>query len=226
MISSRVLISGFAGLCLGVSALTGQAFAQSATTAAASSEAVVQVASAETKPKAKKTEKKKASAPKSGQNRYNIDPKFQAQVVSFSGYPVGTIVVDPAKRFLYLVESAGSARRYGIAVGKVGMEFKGSGTISAKREWPRWIPTKDMIERNPAQYGRHKNGMDGGLGNPLGSRAMYLFQGNKDTYIRIHGTTQPWTIGSSASNGCFRMTNEDVMDLYERVNLGATVVVL
>lgn len=83
-----------------------------------------------------------------------------------------------------------------------------------------------MVKRNPQHYGRIKNGMDGGLGNPLGSRALYLFQGNKDTYIRIHGTIQPWTIGSAASNGCFRMTNEDVMELYERVNLGATVVVL
>ncbi len=98
--------------------------------------------------------------------------------------------------------------------------------MSAKREWPRWIPTKEMIERNPAQYGRYKNGMDGGPGNPLGSRAMYLFQGNKDTYIRIHGTTQPWTIGSPASNGCFRMTNDDILDLYDRVGMGAKVVVL
>lgn len=226
MISSRVLIAGFAGLCLGVSALASQSFAQSANTAAASSESAVQVASAETQPKAKKPAKKKPSASNVGQGKYNIDPKFRPQVVSFSGYPDGTIVVDPAKRFLYLVESAGSARRYGIAVGKVGMEFKGTGTISAKREWPRWIPTKEMIERSPAQYARYKNGMDGGMGNPLGSRAMYLFQGNKDTYIRIHGTTQPWTIGSSASNGCFRMINEDVMDLYDRVSLGANVVVL
>ncbi len=98
--------------------------------------------------------------------------------------------------------------------------------MNAKREWPRWIPTKEMIERNPAHYARFKNGMDGGPGNPLGSRAMYLFQGNKDTYIRIHGTVQPWTIGSSASNGCFRMTNDDVLDLYDRVGLGTEVVVL
>lgn len=228
MISSRVLIAGFSGLCLAFSALTGQAFSQSAsTTAASSSENAVQAVS---KAKVEKTEKKKSpkqsSGTQSGSNKYNIDPKFRPQMVAFSGYPVGTIVVDPAKRFLYLIESSSQARRYGIAVGKVGLEFKGSGTISAKREWPRWIPTQDMIKRNPAQYARYKNGMDGGLGNPLGSRAMYLFQGDKDTYIRIHGTTQPWTIGSSASNGCFRMTNEDVMDLYDRVSLGATVVVL
>lgn len=213
MISSRVLIAGFAGLCLSFSALTGLASAQTAP-------------AAEEAPKAAKTEKKKAPAQKVAKTKYNIDPKYQAQTVAFSGYPVGTIVVDPAKYFLYLVETPTTARRYGIAVGKVGLEFKGSGTINAKREWPRWIPTADMVKRNPQHYGRIKNGMDGGMGNPLGSRALYLFQGNKDTYIRIHGTIQPWTIGSAASNGCFRMTNEDVMELYERVNLGATVVVL
>lgn len=216
MISSRVLIAGFAGLCLSFSALTGLASAQ---TVAAES-------STEAAPKAAKSEKKKAPAQKAAKGKYNIDPKFQAQTVAFSGYPVGTIVVDPAKYFLYLVETPTTARRYGIAVGRAGLEFKGSGTIDAKREWPRWIPTAEMVKRNPAQYGKYKNGMDGGLGNPLGSRAMYLFQGNKDTYIRIHGTTQPWTIGSAASNGCFRMTNEDVMELYGRVNMGATVVVL
>ncbi|MBX8801303.1 L,D-transpeptidase [Pseudochrobactrum asaccharolyticum] len=213
MISSRVLIAGFAGLCLSFSALTGLASAQTAP-------------AAEEAPKAAKSEKKKAPAQKVAKTKYNIDPKFQAQTVAFSGYPVGTIVVDPSKYFLYLVETPTTARRYGIAVGKVGLEFKGSGTINAKREWPRWIPTADMVKRNPQHYGRIKNGMDGGMGNPLGSRALYLFQGNKDTYIRIHGTVQPWTIGSAASNGCFRMTNEDVMELYERVNLGATVVVL
>ncbi len=213
MISSRVLIAGFAGLCLSFSALTSLASAQTAP-------------AAEEAPKAAKSEKKKAPAQKVAKTKYNIDPKFQAQTVAFSGYPVGTIVVDPSKYFLYLVETPTTARRYGIAVGKVGLEFKGSGTINAKREWPRWIPTADMVKRNPQHYGRIKNGMDGGMGNPLGSRALYLFQGNKDTYIRIHGTVQPWTIGSAASNGCFRMTNEDVMELYERVNLGATVVVL
>ncbi|MCF7645667.1 L,D-transpeptidase [Bacillus subtilis] len=216
MISSRILIAGFAGLCLSFTALTGLASAQTAAT-----ESVTEAA-----PKAAKSEKKKAPAQKVAKTKYNIDPKYQAQTVAFSGYPVGTIVVDPSKYFLYLVETPTTARRYGIAVGKVGLEFKGSGTINAKREWPRWIPTADMVKRNPQHYGRIKNGMDGGMGNPLGSRALYLFQGNKDTYIRIHGTVQPWTIGSAASNGCFRMTNEDVMELYERVNLGATVVVL
>ncbi|MGH6763798.1 MAG: L,D-transpeptidase [Phyllobacterium sp.] len=164
--------------------------------------------------------------PRKAKKAYNLDAKYEAQTVAFSGYKPGTIVIDPKNKFLYFVETSSSARRYGIAVGKEGLEFKGTATVQNKREWPRWIPTKDMIERSPAQYGKYKNGMDGGPANPLGARAMYLFQGNKDTYIRIHGTTQPWSIGSSASNGCFRMVNDHVMELYDRVSIGTEVVVL
>ncbi|ATU93739.1 L,D-transpeptidase [Phyllobacterium zundukense] len=158
--------------------------------------------------------------------KYGIDPKYMPQDVAFSGYKPGTIVIDPKAKFLYLVESAFSARRYGIAVGKEGLEFKGTAKIQTKREWPRWIPTKEMIEREPAHYAKYEHGMDGGPGNPLGARALYLSQGNKDTYVRIHGTIQPWTIGSSASNGCFRMVNDHVIDLYNRVSVGTEVVVL
>ncbi len=209
MFLRQALTTGAALFILGAASVTS-----------ASANDAVQVASAELK---------QSTPTKAGNQqlkKYNIDPKFRPQVVSFSGYKPGTIVVDPAKYFLYLVETPTTARRYGIAVGKVGLEFKGSANVQAKREWPRWIPTKDMIERNPQHYARYKNGMDGGPGNPLGSRAIYLFQGNKDTYIRIHGTIQPWTIGSSASSGCFRMINEDVLDLYDRVGLGAEVIVL
>lgn len=156
---------------------------------------------------------------------FNIPERYRAQTVEFTGYKPGSIVIDPKNYFLYYVESASKARRYGIAVGKQGLQFKGSAVVRTKREWPRWIPTKDMIERNPQHYARFANGMDGGPGNPLGARALYLWQGNKDTYIRIHGTVQPWTIGSSASNGCFRMTNDDVLDLYERVAVGSEVIV-
>lgn len=232
MFSRFILMAGIASLSIGLSV---PAFAASAAGAEAELDAAaptVQQVALASNAKATTEKKKKKSASNAGGakkvvlNRHNIDPRYQAQTVSFTGYEPGTIVIDPSKYFLYLVESSGSARRYGIAVGKVGLEFKGTANINAKREWPRWIPTKEMIERNPTQYGRYKNGMDGGPGNPLGSRAMYLFQGNKDTYIRIHGTTQPWTIGSPASNGCFRMTNEDVMDLYDRVGMGAKVVVL
>jgi lipoprotein-anchoring transpeptidase ErfK/SrfK len=168
---------------------------------------------------------KKAKAVKKT-GKYGLDPKYLPQEVEFSGYKPGTIVIDPKQKFLYLVESSSSARRYGIAVGKEGLQFTGTATVQTKREWPRWIPTKDMIEREPAHYAKFANGMDGGPGNPLGARALYLSQGNKDTHIRIHGTVQPWSIGSSASNGCFRMVNDHVIDLYNRVSIGTEVVVL
>ena len=164
--------------------------------------------------------------PLKAKNKYGIDPKYMPQDVPFTGYRAGTIVIDPKQKFLYLVESSSTARRYGIAVGKEGLEFKGTAYIQTKREWPRWIPTKEMIEREPQHYGKYENGMDGGPGNPLGARALYLSQGNKDTHVRIHGTIQPWTIGSSASNGCFRMVNDHVIDLYNRVSVGTEVIVL
>ena len=227
MFSHRILMAGIASLCIG---LCAPAFAASpigadAKPAEAAPAAKVQPVSlsSDTKVNPSKVHRKKRVV-RTGQ--YNIDPKFRAQEVSFSGYKPGTIVIDPKQHFLYYVETATTARRYGIAVGRQGLQFTGTATIQAKREWPRWIPTKEMVERDPAHYGRFKNGMDGGPGNPLGARAMYLYQGNKDTYIRIHGTVEPWSIGKSASNGCFRMINEDVMDLYSRVSIGTEVVVL
>lgn len=159
--------------------------------------------------------------------KFKVKADFQPQVVEFSNsYSRGTIVVNTSEKYLYLIESGGKARRYAIAVGKDGLKFKGTGKIQDKQEWPRWIPTKEMQERDPAKYGKYKDGMPGGPDNPLGARAMYLYQGKKDTHIRIHGTNQPWTIGTDSSNGCFRMVNEHVMDLYNRVRLGADVVVL
>ncbi|PRD42236.1 L,D-transpeptidase [Phyllobacterium phragmitis] len=227
---SRILLAGVAGLYL---TLPVSAQAVGDVAAAVNADTKVQQVSLVTESKKFTAAKKPRARKKNGaqqakaqsSRKYNIDPKFMPQEVSFSGYKPGTIVIDPAKRFLYLVETSGTARRYGIAVGREGLEFKGTAKIQTKREWPRWIPTKEMIEREPNKYGKYKNGMDGGPGNPLGARALYLFQGNKDTYVRIHGTTQPWTIGSSASSGCFRMVNEHVMDLYSRVSVGAEVVV-
>lgn len=158
---------------------------------------------------------------------YQVDEKYMPQVVAYSsGYAPGTIVIDSNDKFLYLIMRGGMARRYGVAVGREGLGWHGEATIAVKTEWPRWIPTKDMIERDPKQYAKYADGMDGGPTNPLGARAMYLHQGNKDTYIRIHGTTAPWSIGSAASNGCFRMVNEHVIDLYNRVKIGTKVVVL
>lgn len=157
---------------------------------------------------------------------FNVKPDFQPQNVPYSGYARGTIIIDTSKKFLYLMESSTTARRYPIAVGREGLQFKGTASIGDKQEWPRWIPTLDMQKREPKHYGQYKDGMPGGLSNPLGARAMYVYQGKRDTHIRIHGTIQPSSIGTSASNGCFRMYNDQVMDLYRRVKIGTPVVVL
>lgn len=158
--------------------------------------------------------------------KFKPKPEQMPVVVAFSGYEPGTIVIDPQARVLYLVEDRRSARRYAIAVGKDGLEFKGTARVGDKQEWPRWFPTKAMQEREPKKYGQYKDGMNGGPDNPLGARAIYLHQDKVDTHVRIHGTNQPETIGSASSNGCFRMINEHVMDLYSRVRVGAEVVVL
>jgi len=158
--------------------------------------------------------------------QFKVKPAFEPQEVAFSGYPSGTIVIDTKAHYLYLVENSTTARRYAIAVGREGLEFKGAAKVGDKQEWPRWIPTKDMQKREPNKYGRYKDGMNGGPDNPLGARAIYLYQGKSDTHIRIHGTNQPQTIGTNSSNGCFRMVNDHVIDLYNRVKMGTEVVVL
>jgi lipoprotein-anchoring transpeptidase ErfK/SrfK len=145
--------------------------------------------------------------------------------------PPGTIVIDPQNHFLYLVQGGGRALRYGVGVGRQGFGWSGVATIHDKQEWPDWYPPKEMIERQP-ELRRQLSALQSGLGvpggsrNPLGSRAMYLWQGNKDTLYRIHGTVEPWTIGRSVSSGCIRMINQDVIDLYQRAPVGARVVVL
>jgi lipoprotein-anchoring transpeptidase ErfK/SrfK len=163
---------------------------------------------------------------KQAKKQFKVKSDFEPQEVTFSGYERGQIVVDTSARYLYLVESSSTARRYAIAVGREGLEFKGKATIGDKQEWPRWIPTKEMQEREPRKYGQYKDGMNGGPENPLGARAIYLYQGKKDTHIRIHGTNQPQTIGTNSSNGCFRMVNDHVMDLYNRVRMGSEVIVM
>ena len=136
--------------------------------------------------------------------------------------PPGTIVINTSERQLYLVEQGGTAIRYGIGVGRQGFTWKGVAHVGRKSEWPRWIPPKDMLQRRPDLPVE----MDGGLENPLGARALYLFQGNKDTLFRIHGTNEPDTIGKAVSSGCIRMMNADVIDLFARVHVGTRVVVL
>jgi lipoprotein-anchoring transpeptidase ErfK/SrfK len=146
-----------------------------------------------------------------------------AAVVSYATpEPAGTIVVDTQSRHLYLVEGGGRAIQYGIGVGRQGFEWRGIARVGRKAEWPRWIPPKDMLRRRPDL----PDTMDGGLDNPLGARALYLFKGNKDTMFRIHGTNEPHTIGQAVSSGCIRMMNADAIDLYERVSVGTKVVVL
>ncbi|MTI45514.1 L,D-transpeptidase-like protein [Roseibium hamelinense] len=155
-----------------------------------------------------------------------LDPKFSPQRVRFFGYDRGIVVVDTGNHFLYLVEGWGRARRYGVGVGRAGLSLKGEAIVERKAEWPRWRPTDNMIRRSPEKYARYAKGMAGGPGNPLGSRALYLYRNGRDTMYRIHGTTQPWTVGRSVSNGCIRMVNAHVEDLYERVPLGTRVVIL
>ena len=140
------------------------------------------------------------------------------QTVSFDGqYAPGTIFINTAERRLYLVLGNGQALRYGIGVGRDGFRWGGTHRISAKKEWPSWTPPSQMLARRP-DLPRH---MNGGIDNPLGARAMYL----GSTLYRIHGSNEPETIGQAVSSGCFRMTNDDVTDLYNRVSVGATVVV-
>ena len=148
-----------------------------------------------------------------------FDPKFEKQLVDYHGKEsAGTIVVDTPNKFLFLVQGNGKALRYGIGVGKPGFTWSGIKQISAKKEWPDWTPPAEMLLRRP-DLPRH---MEGGPQNPLGARAMYL----GSSLYRIHGSNEPWTIGTNVSSGCIRMRNEDVIDLYGRVNVGARVVVI
>ena len=157
-----------------------------------------------------------------------FDPTPQFVTIRKEFLP-GQLLVLPRSFYLYFVTEPRKAIRYGVGVGKAGLEFTGTAVIQHKKEWPTWRPTKEMIERDPRTYSRFVNNdyiMPGGPGNPLGARALYLFQNGVDTYFRIHGTIAPETIGQSVSNGCIRMLNEHVVDLYERVPLGTLVTVL
>ena len=181
---------------------------------------------------AKKTAKKKVAKarkvkPAKPAKPFEVNPIYSPQEVAFHGPQLpGEIVINSHEKFLYLVQPGGTARRYGVAIGKEGLGWRGKATIKSKVEWPSWKPTPAMIKRSPEKYARYADGMKGGPGNPLGARALYFYQGKHDTSIRIHGTTQPWTIGSAASNGCFRMINEHVIDLYSRVPVGTKVTVI
>ncbi|QFR32094.1 L,D-transpeptidase [Ancylobacter sp. TS-1] len=170
--------------------------------------------------------------PIAGVDTAEIDPAYLRREVAYvTSQPPGTIVIDPREHFLYLVQPGGTAIRYGVGVGKEGFGWSGTATINSKQEWPDWYPPKEMIERRPdikAQLSqlRSGQGVAGGLSNPLGARAMYLWQNGKDTLYRIHGTLEPETIGTNVSSGCIRMINQDAIDLYNRIPVGTKVIVL
>jgi lipoprotein-anchoring transpeptidase ErfK/SrfK len=159
-------------------------------------------------------------------NIKSVPRQFHRQLVNYRGAePAGTVVIDPHNRHLYLVRGDGQAVRYGIGVGRQGFSWSGRAKIGAKKEWPTWTPPSEMIERQP-ELEEYRGGMEPGLQNPLGARALYLYEDGRDTLYRIHGTNEPWSIGKAVSSGCIRLFNQDIIDLYRRVNVGAEVVVL
>jgi lipoprotein-anchoring transpeptidase ErfK/SrfK len=155
-----------------------------------------------------------------------IKRKFQRQLVVWDGEEgPGTIVVDPAERFLYYVLDETTAVRYGVGVGRSGFAWSGEAYIGMKRKWPRWMPPDEMVARD-LKAAVWANGMPGGPTNPLGARALYLHNNGEDTMFRIHGTTEPHSIGKAMSSGCIRMLNQDVAELYELVPVKTRVIVL
>jgi lipoprotein-anchoring transpeptidase ErfK/SrfK len=155
--------------------------------------------------------------------RASIPEQYKRHIVDYTRKEQpGSILVDTDARYLYYVMPGGKAIRYGVAVGEEAMAFSGVATVGRMAEWPDWVPTREIQER----LGPYPARVAGGAANPLGARALYLYQGNKDTLYRIHGTNQPEYIGQAISSGCIRMANADVIDLYSRVKPGAVVVVL
>jgi lipoprotein-anchoring transpeptidase ErfK/SrfK len=151
---------------------------------------------------------------------------FRMQTVQFrTAEKPGTIIIDGNQHFLYLVQPGGQAIRYGIGVGREGFGWAGMVRIGRTAEWPTWTPPAEMVARD-ANAAKWAAGMPGGPDNPLGARALYLYEGDQDTIYRIHGTTEPWTIGLDVSSGCIRMNNDDITDLHSRVSVGAKVIVL
>ncbi|GHF43612.1 L,D-transpeptidase [Seohaeicola zhoushanensis] len=170
------------------------------------------------------------SLARAAQEPFDIQPQYVWTRREFDmALEPGQILIVPSRFYLYLVTDKRKAIRYGVAVGKEGLEFRGTAVVQVKKEWPTWRPTPEMIKRDPRTYRKFVDNdyvQPGGPGNPLGARALYLFQDGRDTGVRIHGTIAPETIGTAGSNGCFRMINEHVMDLYTRVPVGTPVTVL
>lgn len=153
-----------------------------------------------------------------------IPPELAAQRVRVqTSLPVGSIQVMTASHWLYFIANRGDAIRYPIAVGLAGRQFRGAAHVGDKIAWPFWQPTRNMIRREPQVYGPYASGVQGGPDNPLGARALYLYRGSRDTLYRIHGTSQPWSIGMEGSSGCIRLFNSHIADLYARVPIGTRV---
>jgi lipoprotein-anchoring transpeptidase ErfK/SrfK len=159
---------------------------------------------------------------------HQIEPKYYRQRVSDpTGEAPGTVVVDTAHRFLYVVEPGGTAMRYGVGIGRDGFAWQGEGVVHWRQPWPRWKVPDEMISRQPklARYSVENGGMEPGIKNPLGARALYIFQNGQDTLYRLHGTPEWESIGKATSSGCVRLVNQDVIDLYTRVPYHARIVV-
>ena len=158
-----------------------------------------------------------------------VNPKFyRREVTNSTGYPEGTVVVDTKQFYLYWTQSNGTAMRYGVGLGRAGFSWSGRGVIQWKKKWPTWTPPAEMIEREPdlEKYSAENGGMQPGLDNPLGARALYIFQDGEDTLYRLHGTGEASSIGKAVSSGCVRLLNQDVVDLYERVPNGSLIAVI
>lgn len=158
-----------------------------------------------------------------------VDKKFYRQQVDYFSYePIGTVVVDTKNFYLYLIDGNGKAMRYGVGLGRAGFEWSGRARIGWKQEWPKWTPPAEMIERQPElePYSAENGGMPPGLTNPLGARALYIFQGSFDTLYRVHGSPEYWSIGKAVSSGCVRLMNQDIIDLYERVPTHSKILVI
>ncbi|MGF0536710.1 L,D-transpeptidase [Agrobacterium sp. ES01] len=154
-------------------------------------------------------------------------PDLRRREVAYeTNMPAGSVVVDTPNKRLYYIMGGGKAMRYGVGVGRNGYALAGMAYVGRKAEWPSWTPSPNMLRTNPKHNMQFAGGVPGGPNNPLGARAMYLYRGGKDTMFRLHGTNQPWSIGEAMSSGCVRMMNQDVMDLYERVKVGAQVKIL
>lgn len=155
-----------------------------------------------------------------------VDERYLRRQVDYNtSENVGTVIVDTISFYLYHVQENGKAMRYGVGLGRQGFEWSGRANIAWKRAWPTWTPPSEMIARQP-ELEQYRQGMEPGLENPLGSRALYIFQNNVDTLYRLHGTNEVWSIGRAVSSGCVRLLNQDVIDLYGRVANGSSIMVV